>query len=90
MSRRSSWSRAGGQSGSTPIIPGYPEGAAEPHPAPPRVVLIFDEVITGFRYAPGGAQDYFGVTPDMTTLAKIVAGGLPGAAGLRQAGAAAR
>jgi glutamate-1-semialdehyde 2,1-aminomutase len=43
-------------------------------------VLIFDEVITGFRYAPGGAQAYFGVTPDMTTLAKIVAGGLPGAA----------
>jgi glutamate-1-semialdehyde 2,1-aminomutase len=44
------------------------------------VVLIFDEVITGFRYAPGGAQAYFGVTPDMTTLAKIVAGGMPGAA----------
>jgi glutamate-1-semialdehyde 2,1-aminomutase len=44
------------------------------------VVLIFDEVITGFRYAPGGAQAYFGVTPDMTTLAKIIAGGLPGAA----------
>ena len=43
-------------------------------------VLIFDEVITGFRYAPGGAQEYYGVTPDMTTLAKIVAGGLPGAA----------
>src|SRR5216683_2781300 len=37
-------------------------------------------VITGFRYAPGGAQAYFGVTPDMTTLAKIVAGGMPGAA----------
>jgi glutamate-1-semialdehyde 2,1-aminomutase len=37
-------------------------------------------VITGFRYAPGGAQEYYGVTPDMTTLAKIVAGGLPGAA----------
>ncbi len=44
------------------------------------MVLIFDEVITGFRYSPGGAQAYFGVTPDMTTLAKIVAGGLPGAA----------
>jgi glutamate-1-semialdehyde 2,1-aminomutase len=37
-------------------------------------------VITGFRYAPGGAQEYYGVTPDLTTLAKIVAGGLPGAA----------
>jgi glutamate-1-semialdehyde 2,1-aminomutase len=44
------------------------------------VVLIFDEVITGFRYAPGGAQEYYGVTPDLTTLAKIVAGGLPGGA----------
>jgi glutamate-1-semialdehyde 2,1-aminomutase len=44
------------------------------------VVLIFDEVITGFRWAPGGCQEYFGVTPDMTTLAKILAGGYPGAA----------
>ncbi len=44
------------------------------------VVLIFDEVITGFRYTPGGAQRLYGVTPDMTTLAKIVAGGLPGGA----------
>jgi glutamate-1-semialdehyde 2,1-aminomutase len=43
-------------------------------------VLIFDEVITGFRWSPGGAQLRFGVTPDMTTLAKIVAGGLPGGA----------
>ncbi len=45
-----------------------------------NIILIFDEVITGFRYAPGGAQEYYGITPDMTTLAKIVAGGLPGAA----------
>jgi glutamate-1-semialdehyde 2,1-aminomutase len=44
------------------------------------VILIFDEVVTGFRYAPGGAQERYGVTPDMTTLAKILAGGLPGAA----------
>jgi glutamate-1-semialdehyde 2,1-aminomutase len=42
--------------------------------------LIFDEVITGFRYSPGGAQQVYGVTPDVTTLAKIVAGGLPGGA----------
>lgn len=41
-------------------------------------VLIFDEVITGFRWAPGGAQERFGVIPDMTTMAKIVAGGMPG------------
>ena len=44
------------------------------------VILIFDEVITGFRVHPGGAQGYFGVTPDMSTHAKIVAGGLPGGA----------
>jgi glutamate-1-semialdehyde 2,1-aminomutase len=45
-----------------------------------NVVLIFDEVITGFRYSPGGAQQLYGVTPDLTTLAKILAGGLPGGA----------
>ena len=44
------------------------------------VVLIFDEVVTGFRVAPGGAQEHFGVTPDMCSLAKILAGGLPGGA----------
>ena len=44
------------------------------------VVLIFDEVVTGFRASPGGTQGRFGVTPDLTTLAKIVAGGLPGGA----------
>jgi glutamate-1-semialdehyde 2,1-aminomutase len=43
-------------------------------------LLIFDEVITGFRVAPGGAQQRYGITPDMTTLAKILAGGLPGGA----------
>lgn len=45
-----------------------------------NVPLIFDEVITGFRYAPGGAQELYGVTPDLTILAKILAGGLPGGA----------
>ncbi|GIX47695.1 MAG: aspartate aminotransferase family protein [Candidatus Tectimicrobiota bacterium] len=44
------------------------------------VVLIFDEVVTGFRYAVGGAQEYFNVIPDLTTLAKIMAGGLNGGA----------
>lgn len=43
-------------------------------------LLIFDEVVTGFRVAPGGAQDQFGIAPDLTTLAKILAGGLPGGA----------
>lgn len=40
-------------------------------------VLIFDEVMTGFRLAPGGAQERLGVQPDMTTLGKIIGGGLP-------------
>ena len=40
-------------------------------------LLIFDEVITGFRLAKGGAQEYFGITPDLTTLGKIIGGGLP-------------
>lgn len=44
------------------------------------VLLIFDEVVTGFRVSPGGAQAEYGIRPDLTTLAKIVAGGLPGAA----------
>jgi glutamate-1-semialdehyde 2,1-aminomutase len=44
------------------------------------VLLIFDEVITGFRYARGGAQEFYGVIPDLTCLAKIMAGGLPGGA----------
>lgn len=43
-------------------------------------VLIFDEVITGFRLALGGAQEYYNVTPDMATLGKIVGGGMPMAA----------
>lgn len=43
-------------------------------------MLIFDEVITGFRFARGGAQEYFGVTPDLTTLAKGLGGGFPVAA----------
>ena len=43
-------------------------------------VLIFDEVMTGFRIAPGGAPERFGVTPDLTTLGKVIGGGLPVAA----------
>ena len=40
-------------------------------------VLIFDEVMTGFRLAPGGAQELYGITPDLTTLGKVIGGGLP-------------
>ncbi|MBI3024811.1 MAG: aminotransferase class III-fold pyridoxal phosphate-dependent enzyme [Candidatus Tectomicrobia bacterium] len=43
-------------------------------------LLVFDEVVTGFRVAPGGAQEKAGVIPDVTTLAKILSGGLPGGA----------
>ncbi len=43
-------------------------------------VLIYDEVVTGFRVSPGGAQAALGILPDLTTLAKIMAGGLPGGA----------
>lgn len=42
-----------------------------------NIVLIFDEIMTGFRLGLGGAQEYFGVTPDMVALGKIVGGGLP-------------
>ncbi|MDQ3393917.1 MAG: glutamate-1-semialdehyde 2,1-aminomutase [Bacteroidota bacterium] len=41
------------------------------------IILIFDEVMTGFRLAQGGAQEYFGVAPDITTLGKIIGGGMP-------------
>ena len=42
-----------------------------------KTVLIFDEVISGFRLALGGAQEFFGITPDLTTLGKIIGGGYP-------------
>ena len=48
------------------------------------VVLIFDEVVTGFRASSGGVQVRYGVSPDLTTMAKIVAGGLPGRRRRRQ------
>ncbi|WP_026953749.1 glutamate-1-semialdehyde 2,1-aminomutase [Algoriphagus vanfongensis] len=56
--------------------PGYLEGLREICTRE-GIVLIFDEVMTGFRLAPGGAQELFGVTPDMTTLGKIIGGGMP-------------
>ena len=65
-----------GNMGVVPPAPGFLEKARElctRHGA----VLIFDEVITGFRVAWGGAQERFGVTPDLTTLGKIIGGGLP-------------
>jgi glutamate-1-semialdehyde 2,1-aminomutase len=65
--------------GTIPVAPGFQQRLRD-MTTKHGVVLIFDEVITGFRYSPGGAQQLYGVTPDVTTLAKIVAGGLPGGA----------
>ena len=70
---------AGGTSGTIPADPTFLHELREAT-LKRGVVLIFDEVISGFRLAPGGAQEYFGVTPDLTALAKILAGGMPGGA----------
>ena len=59
-----------------PPVPGFLEALREEctrHGA----VLIFDEVMTGFRVAKGGAQELYGIRPDLTTLGKIVGGGMP-------------
>ncbi len=68
-----------GNMGLVAPAPGYLEGLRERCTAA-GTVLIFDEVMTGFRVAYGGAQARFGVTPDLTTLGKIIGGGLPAAA----------
>jgi glutamate-1-semialdehyde 2,1-aminomutase len=68
-----------GNSGCIPPARGYLQ-AMRDLTARHGAVLIFDEVMTGFRLARGGAQALFGVTPDMTTLGKVVGGGLPLAA----------
>src|SRR5688572_850794 len=70
---------AGGRSMTVPSDPKFLKALRE-ETTKRGVILIFDEVVTGFRLAAGGAQEYFGVTADLTCLAKAVAGGLPGAA----------
>ena len=65
--------------GQVPIRPDFLHALAEMAHAH-GALLIFDEVISGFRCSPGGAQAVVGITPDLTTLAKILAGGLPGGA----------
>jgi glutamate-1-semialdehyde 2,1-aminomutase len=65
--------------GLVPVAEGFLTQARE-LTARKNVLLIFDEVITGFRVSPGGAQQHFGVTPDLATFAKIIAGGFPGGA----------
>ena len=67
----------GGHWGSVPIRGPFLAGLREITRRLDRL-LIFDEVITGFRVSPGGAQAHYNVLPDLTTLAKILAGGLPG------------
>ncbi|MFI5024155.1 MAG: aspartate aminotransferase family protein [Alphaproteobacteria bacterium] len=69
----------GASFGNAPLKPGTLEALREATLAS-GALLIFDEVVTGFRVAPGGAQAHFGVTPDLATLAKILAGGMPGGA----------
>lgn len=65
-----------GNMGTVPPKEGFLEGLREIC-TNEGIVLIFDEVMSGFRVAYGGAQELFGITPDMTTLGKIIGGGLP-------------
>jgi glutamate-1-semialdehyde 2,1-aminomutase len=65
--------------GVVPALDGFLDHAAAATRAA-GALLIFDEVITGFRVAPGGAQELYGVEPDLTVLGKILGGGLPAAA----------
>lgn len=65
-----------GNAGFIPPDAGFLEGLRElTHEY--GALLVFDEVMTGFRIAYGGAQDKFGITPDLTTLGKVIGGGLP-------------
>jgi glutamate-1-semialdehyde 2,1-aminomutase len=66
----------GGNCGVIPPQPGFLEMLRE-ETQQQGIVLLFDEVITGFRVAYGGAQSLYGITPDMTTLGKIIGGGFP-------------
>ncbi|MBM3219731.1 MAG: aspartate aminotransferase family protein [Candidatus Rokubacteria bacterium] len=69
----------GGHFGAVPAPPEF-VAALQDETRRAGAVLIFDEVVTGFRVSPGGAQAKLGITPDLTTLAKILSGGLPGGA----------
>lgn len=70
---------SGANYGSVPLPDGFLQGIRDLATQSARV-LIFDEVITGFRWSPGGRQARDGVVPDVTALAKVVTGGLPGGA----------
>lgn len=71
----------GPESGTRPVDFDFPAGVralCDKYGA----LLIFDEVVTGFRLGTGGAQGYFGVSPDLTVFGKVIAGGYPGAGAL--------
>lgn len=65
-----------GNMGTVPPQPGYLEGLREITKSE-GALLIFDEVMSGFRVSPGGAQQLYNVTPDLTTLGKVIGGGFP-------------
>ncbi len=69
----------GSSTGMVPTSPAFLEGLREAT-AENGTALIFDEVVTGFRVSPGGAQGHYGIRPDLTAFAKIVSGGVPGGA----------
>lgn len=69
----------GGSTGYTALDPDFLR-ALRDETAKRGILLIMDEVVTGFRLAPGGAQEVFGVRPDLSAFAKILAGGMPGGA----------
>src|SRR5207237_5278734 len=69
----------GANGGKLPIDPNFLQ-ALRRLTAEHGVVLIFDEVVTGFRVAPGGAQQAYGIRPDLTTLANVLARGRAGRA----------
>ena len=70
---------SGASYGTVPLQPGFVQGVrniTQQH----GVVMILDEVITGFRWSPGGLQQKLGINPDLCTMAKILTGGMPGGA----------
>jgi glutamate-1-semialdehyde 2,1-aminomutase len=68
----------GGSFGAIPLPDGFLQTLRKVTTAQ-NIILIFDEVVTGFRVSPGGSQSFYQVTPDLASFAKIVAGGMPGA-----------
>jgi glutamate-1-semialdehyde 2,1-aminomutase len=70
---------SGASYGTVPLSPGFLEGVRR-LTRQYNVLMILDEVITGFRWSPGGLQQRIGIDPDLCTLAKVLTGGLPGGA----------